>query len=97
MQTKSGGNAGNQLTAAAKLGIAAALVTKIGDDGIGDQMLQELHEVGVSTEHVLQAQGHSSPFTYIIVDREGRSSALAVDGSACTCGWGMQASCIMRA
>ncbi|KAK9808210.1 hypothetical protein WJX73_009115 [Symbiochloris irregularis] len=71
LETSSGGNAGNQITASAKLGAASMLFTKIGDDGIGEQMLAELNEAGVNTEFVLREPGHPSPFTYIIIDRQG--------------------------
>ena len=36
-----GGNCGNALTAAARLGLAPAIVTKIGGDGVGDGILSE--------------------------------------------------------
>jgi hypothetical protein len=38
-------------------------------------MCSELQEDGVSTELLLRAAGHPSPFTYIIVDRQGGSTA----------------------
>lgn len=66
-----GGNAANALTAAARLGLAPLLVTKIGDDSLGDQILEELARDGIETSHVIRAPGHTSPFTYIIVDRTG--------------------------
>ena len=70
-QTQGGGNCANALTAAARLGLAPALVSKIGDDAIGDEILAELRSDGVDTAHVLRAAGSPSPFTYIIVDRQG--------------------------
>ena len=71
MQTQGGGNAGNALTAAARLGLTPALITKIGSDSVGDQILAELEQDGVDTRHVLRAQDAPSPFSYIIVDRQG--------------------------
>jgi len=44
----------------------------------------ELQEDGVSTELLLRAAGHPSPFTYIIVDRQGGSTADRC-GSLLTC------------
>ncbi|GIL55508.1 hypothetical protein Vafri_11071 [Volvox africanus] len=70
-QTQGGGNCANALTAAARLGLAPTLVTKIGADGLGDGIISELHRDGIDTTHVLRAKGHPSPFTYIIVDRQG--------------------------
>ncbi|KXZ55104.1 hypothetical protein GPECTOR_3g258 [Gonium pectorale] len=71
LETQGGGNAANALTAAARLGLSASLVTKIGGDGLGDGMLSELRADGIDTSAVLRAAGHPSPFTYIIVDRTG--------------------------
>lgn len=73
LQTQGGGNCANALTAAARLGLRSSLVSKIGDDGIGDQIISELHGDGVQTTHLLRAKNKPSPFTYIIVDRAGDS------------------------
>lgn len=135
-QTQGGGNCANALTAAARLGLAPTIVTKvrapfraskrgqallftapcgraqhaaaascmldscgprpimqpcwpsslgtgrdrkrklplppqIGGDGLGDGILSELQADGVDTSLVLRAAGNPSPFTYIIVDRQG--------------------------
>lgn len=69
-----GGNCGNALTAAARLGLSPACVTKIGGDGVGDGIIAEFERDGVDTRHVLRAPGAPSPFTYIIVDRQGGRS-----------------------
>lgn len=71
-QTQGGGNAGNALTAAARLGLAPLLISKIGDDGIGDNILSEFQRDGVCTDYIVRARGQPSPFTYIIVDRAGQ-------------------------
>ena len=66
-----GGNCANALTAAARLGLAPALVTKIGGDSLGEGIVEELQRDGVDTSLVLRGSGQPSPFTYIIVDRQG--------------------------
>ena len=71
LETQGGGNCGNALTAAARLGLAPYIVTKIGGDGLGDGIIKEFHGDGVATDCVLRAEGAPSPFTYIIVDRQG--------------------------
>ncbi|PRW59942.1 pfkB family carbohydrate kinase [Chlorella sorokiniana] len=71
LEAQGGGNCGNALTAAARLGLAPAIVTKIGGDGVGDGILAEFKGDGVDTQYVLRAAGAPSPFTYIIVDRQG--------------------------
>ncbi|BDA44908.1 probable ribokinase at N-terminal half [Coccomyxa sp. Obi] len=71
LQTQGGGNCANALTAASRLGLRPLLITKIGDDAVGDGIVKELENDGVNTDFVLRAKGSPSPFTYIIVDREG--------------------------
>ena len=73
-QTRGGGNCANALTAAARLGLDTRLVSKVGDDNIGDAIEQELLADGVKTDFLLRAKSHPSPFTYIIVDRAGQMS-----------------------
>ncbi|EFN54319.1 hypothetical protein CHLNCDRAFT_25015 [Chlorella variabilis] len=70
-EAQGGGNCGNALTAAARLGLAPTIVSKIGGDGLGDGILAEFRRDGVDTAHMLRAPGAPSPFTYIIVDRQG--------------------------
>lgn len=79
-QLQGGGNAANTLTAAARLGLAPVLVTKIGDDSLGDAILAELDADGVDTRFVARAQGAPSPFTYIIVDQSGASLDVVTVG-----------------
>lgn len=71
LQIQGGGNAGNALTAAARLGMKPLLLSKVGDDPMGDVVMRELEDDGVDTSGVIRAAGHPTPFTYIIVDREG--------------------------
>lgn len=63
------------MTAASRLGLRPLLITKIGDDAVGDGIVKELENDGVNTDFVLRAKGSPSPFTYIIVDREGVCAA----------------------
>ena len=71
LQTRGGGNCANALTAASRLGVDACLVTKVGNDSIGQQIVQELQADGVSTEFLLRSQG-ASHFSYMIVDKQGK-------------------------
>jgi sugar/nucleoside kinase (ribokinase family) len=71
LEVQGGGNAGNALTAAARLGLSPALVSKIGGDALGDGILAEFGREGVGAAAVLRAAGAPSPFTYIIVDVAG--------------------------
>lgn len=71
LEAQGGGNAGNALTAAARLGLAPTIVSKIGGDSLGDGIVAELEREGIATQHILRAAGAPSPFTYILVDRSG--------------------------
>jgi sugar/nucleoside kinase (ribokinase family) len=68
-ELQGGGNCANALTAAARLGLAPALFSKIGDDSNGDAIVAELSAEGVDTAALLRQKGAASPFTYIIVDQ----------------------------
>ena len=73
-QVQGGGNCANALTAAARLGLTCALISKIGRDGAGDTLEKELQEDGVLTTFLLRSAAMPSPSTYIIVDRESEES-----------------------
>lgn len=76
-QTRGGGNCANALTAAARLGLEPHLVSKVGADSIGEEIEQELLSDGVQTNFLLKATDHPSPFTYIIVDKQGANLLVA--------------------
>jgi len=61
LQTQGGGNCANALTAAARLGAATSLVSKIADDGPGAAILAELAADGVGTAHLLVARAAPAP------------------------------------
>jgi sugar/nucleoside kinase (ribokinase family) len=85
LEAQGGGNCGNALTAAARLGLSPWIVTKIGDDGLGDGIISEFQRDGVATDCILRAPGAPSPFTYIIVDREGATrTCIHTPGEAFT-------------
>ncbi|CAM9098744.1 unnamed protein product [Laminaria digitata] len=66
-----GGNCGNTLSAASRLGLDACLVTKVGSDANGRLILEGLEEEGVDVSRVIVSDSTPSAFTYIIVDKEG--------------------------
>ena len=68
------------MTAASRLGADCYLVTKLGDDGIGDQIASELKGDGVSLQFVLRAKESVSDFTYLIIDKSG---AIPASAKAC--------------
>lgn len=72
LKVQGGGNAGNALTCAARLGLNARLISKIADDAQGRGIL-ELQADSVDTSFLVVSKDGNSPFTYIIVDNETKT------------------------
>ncbi|CAA2999511.1 ribokinase [Olea europaea var. sylvestris] len=68
-----GGNAGNALTCAARLGLNPRLISKVADDSQGKGILDELEADGVDSSFIVVSKGGNSPFSYIIVDDETKT------------------------
>ncbi|KAF3436068.1 hypothetical protein FNV43_RR23160 [Rhamnella rubrinervis] len=73
LKVQGGGNAGNSLTCASRLGLNARLITKIADDSQGKGILEELQSDGVDTSFMVVSKGGNSPFTYVIVDEQTKT------------------------
>lgn len=73
LKVQGGGNAGNALTCAARLGLNARLISKIADDAQGRGILEELQADSVDTSFLVVSKDGNSPFTYIIVDNETKT------------------------
>ncbi|XP_019052134.1 PREDICTED: uncharacterized protein LOC104590874 isoform X2 [Nelumbo nucifera] len=69
-KVQGGGNAGNALTCAARLGLNPRLISKVANDAQGKGILDELEGDGVDTNYVVVAEEGNSPFTYVIVDSQ---------------------------
>lgn len=65
-----GGNVANTLTAVRRLGIRSTLISQVGDDSQGQQVLAELSADGVDTKLITVQHGIATPFTYVIIDRK---------------------------
>ncbi|KAK9756811.1 hypothetical protein RND81_01G122400 [Saponaria officinalis] len=72
-QVQGGGNAGNALTCAARLGLNPRLISKVADDAQGRGILRELEADGVDTSFFIVSPEGNSPFTYVIVDDETKT------------------------
>ncbi|KAL0907449.1 hypothetical protein M5K25_021861 [Dendrobium thyrsiflorum] len=70
LQVFGGGNAANALTCASRLGLTPKLITKVGDDSLGQSALAELEADGVDTSLVKISDGGTSTSTYVIVDKQ---------------------------
>lgn len=62
-----GGNAANSASAAAKLGVPCAVLSKVGADAHGQLVKQQLADAGVETELLLQSDATPTAFTYVLV------------------------------
>ncbi|CAL4917079.1 unnamed protein product [Urochloa decumbens] len=73
LQKSGGGNAGNALTAAARLGLNTRVISKVANDETGATVLSELNEAGIDTSHVIISDGGNTTFVYIIIDKQTKS------------------------
>ncbi|XP_019709713.1 uncharacterized protein [Elaeis guineensis] len=68
-----GGNTGNALTSAARLGLKPRIISKVASDAQGENALAELEADGVDTSYMVVSETGNSPFTYIIVDNQTKT------------------------
>ncbi|KAE9619411.1 putative sulfofructose kinase [Lupinus albus] len=68
-----GGNTGNALTSAARLGLKPRIISKVANDTQGKAVLEELNADGVDTSYFVVSKEGNSPFTYIIVDSQTKT------------------------
>ncbi|CAL5005408.1 unnamed protein product [Urochloa decumbens] len=73
LKVQGGGNTGNALTAAARLGLRPRIISKVANDAQGKNILSELQADGIDTTYMLVAENGNSPFTYIIVDGQTKT------------------------
>ncbi|GLT67572.1 hypothetical protein SLA2020_398690 [Shorea laevis] len=73
LKVQGGGNAGNALTCAARLGLNPRLISKVASDGQGKSILNELESDGVDTSFFIVSEEGNSPFTYVIVDSQTKT------------------------
>ncbi|CAO2190229.1 unnamed protein product [Urochloa humidicola] len=73
LKVQGGGNTGNALTAAARLGLRPRIISKVANDAQGRNVLKELQDDGIDTSHMLVAEDGNTPFTYIIVDNQTKT------------------------
>uniref|UniRef100_K3YCA1 Carbohydrate kinase PfkB domain-containing protein n=2 Tax=Setaria italica TaxID=4555 RepID=K3YCA1_SETIT len=73
LKVQGGGNTGNALTAAARLGLRPRIISKVANDAQGRNVLKELQDDGIDTSFMLVAEDGNTPFTYIIVDNQTKT------------------------
>ena len=76
-----GGKGANQAIAAAKLGAKVVMVSKVGDDMLGEGVLMNFERMGVGASHVQRVAGQSTGTATILVDKSGDNLILIVKGA----------------
>ena len=76
-----GGKGANQAVAAAKLGAEVVMVSKVGDDLLGENVLGNFAALGVDTKHVGRVAGQSTGTATILVNPAGENFILIVKGA----------------
>ncbi|MFS0725580.1 ribokinase [Paenibacillus sp. 1P07SE] len=75
-----GGKGGNQAAAIGKLGIATAMIAKVGADDYGDRLVASLQGSGVDISGVMVSD-RSTGMAMITIDREGRNHIVVIPGA----------------
>ena len=76
-----GGKGANQAVAAAKLGADVVMVSKVGDDMLGEGVIRNFEAAGVRTKHVGRVSGQSTGTATILVNSAGDNFILIVEGA----------------
>jgi len=76
-----GGKGANQAVAAAKLGASVVMVSKVGDDMLGEGVLRNFEAMGVGAKHVQRVAGQSTGTATILVNTTGDNFILIVKGA----------------
>ena len=76
-----GGKGANQAVAAAKLGAEVVMVSKVGDDLLGENVLGNFAALGVDTKHVGRVAHQSTGTATILVNEAGENFILIVKGA----------------
>ena len=84
--TYAGGKGANQAVAAARMGAAAAMIGRVGDDLFGPQLLDGLRAAGVDVGGVTVAQGETSGIAVISIDGAAQNRIIQILGANETCG-----------
>lgn len=72
-EVKAVGNSPNAATAAARLGLNTALITDLGGDQHGSEMVETLRQEKIATEFVTVHPGHNSNYHYVLWYEDDRT------------------------
>lgn len=76
-----GGKGANQAAAAALLGAAVALLGRVGDDGLGEPLVEALMEKGIDTSLIKNVGSESTGAAFITVTPDGENAITVAPGA----------------
>lgn len=76
-----GGKGGNQADAIAKLGSAVKMIGCVGEDELGNMLVQSLQKDGVDISGIAKVKGVSTGIASITVDNDGNNCIIVVAGA----------------
>lgn len=76
-----GGKGANQAVAASRLGADCRMIGRVGDDPVGEKLLDNLREEGVACDEVKVTRGVASGTAMIIVDANGENYIIVAPGA----------------
>ena len=77
-----GGMGGNAAIAATRLGVTTRLVSRVGDDAVGDTIVQALQAQGVDVSCVARLAGQTSSVSSVVIDAVGERMVIMARGDA---------------
>jgi ribokinase len=81
LQTSDGGKGANQAVAAASQGAIVALVARVGDDPVGEALIQGLEAADVETSWVRRSPGERSGAAFVTVTPDGENTIIVAPGA----------------
>ena len=79
-----GGGAANTACSLAKMGLAAGVFSKLGDDFAGRFLLEEIGRSGVETSGIRLSKSDSTPFTFVGIHEDGDRTFIHTPGANLT-------------
>ena len=81
IRLSAGGVTRNVLDNASRLGASVKLLSSVGADAFGDQILRESREAGIDVSHILRSREHSSSIYLSLLDPDGEMFVAMSDMS----------------
>jgi ribokinase len=76
-----GGKGANQAVAAARAGGRVAMIGRVGDDAMGDRLLENLRREGIDVASLSRLESSPSGFAVVAVEASGENQILVVPGA----------------